>query len=314
MPLDDLVKVIETLKQRITSYGQTFNETQTRMALIDPLLTALGWDVSDPEIVTPEYRTDVGWADYALRGPGNKPAAVVEAKRLGSFVENHLDQVVNYCIQQGIAYAAVTDGSHWQMYRTFDPLPLAEKRVLDVQIGNMAAYECALKFLLLWQPNLESGQPVTGGTPILSHGSGKGPAGDEGSSDPPAPPDDENWISLAQLKSVTGTPAPTAIRFSGKGDKEITRWWCVLFETAEWLVGTGKLTSAHCPLQFGKGKRYVINGNSKHSDGQDFNSARQLSNGLFCETHLSSNRVIMQTRALLQHFGQDPAAVWVKNS
>ena len=146
MPLDDLVQVIETLQQRIREHGHAFNETQTRTALIDPLLTALGWDVSDPGIVTPEYRTDVGWADYALQAPGNRLAAVVEAKRLGSFVENHLSQAVKLLHPgQGIAYAAVTDGSHWQFYRTFDRLPLAEKRVLDVQIGRSQPFECALK-------------------------------------------------------------------------------------------------------------------------------------------------------------------------
>ena len=44
MPLDDLVSVIETIKQRIREHGDTLrqNETRTRMALIDPLLTALG--------------------------------------------------------------------------------------------------------------------------------------------------------------------------------------------------------------------------------------------------------------------------------
>lgn len=57
MPLDDLVSVIETLQQRVREHGATLreNETRTRMALIDPLLVALGWDVSDPAVVTPEY-------------------------------------------------------------------------------------------------------------------------------------------------------------------------------------------------------------------------------------------------------------------
>ena len=55
MPLDDLVQVIETLQQRIKKYGHAFNEAQTRAALIDPLLNSLGWDVSDPGLVTPEY-------------------------------------------------------------------------------------------------------------------------------------------------------------------------------------------------------------------------------------------------------------------
>ena len=103
MLLDDLVAVIEKIQQRIRDHGATLrqNETRTRTALIDPLLTALGWDVSDPALVTPEYRVDVGWADYALSSLRNQPSAVIEAKRLGSIVENHLEQAVGYCIQQG---------------------------------------------------------------------------------------------------------------------------------------------------------------------------------------------------------------------
>ena len=55
--LDDLVDVIETLQERIQTHSATLraNEIRTRTALIDPMLTALGWDVSDPALVTPEY-------------------------------------------------------------------------------------------------------------------------------------------------------------------------------------------------------------------------------------------------------------------
>ena len=57
MPLDDLVSVIETLKERLQTHRQDLeaNETRTRMALIDPLLQALGWDTADPALVLPEY-------------------------------------------------------------------------------------------------------------------------------------------------------------------------------------------------------------------------------------------------------------------
>ena len=81
MMLDELVSVIETIKECINTHGPSLrqNETRTRRALIDPLLQVLGWDTSDPALVTPEYRVDVGWADYALQGAGNKPAAVIEA-------------------------------------------------------------------------------------------------------------------------------------------------------------------------------------------------------------------------------------------
>ena len=51
MGLDDLVARIELLQARIRSHKIALreNETRTRMALIDPLMHALGWDVSDPE-------------------------------------------------------------------------------------------------------------------------------------------------------------------------------------------------------------------------------------------------------------------------
>ena len=54
MLLDDLVGVIETLQQRMEKHRFVLqaNETRTRMALIDPLLSALGWDTTDPGLVT----------------------------------------------------------------------------------------------------------------------------------------------------------------------------------------------------------------------------------------------------------------------
>ncbi len=86
MLLDDLTGVIELLRERIQSHGDALreNETRTRMALVDPLLQALGWDVSDPAVVTPEFKVSGGWADYALLRSDGPPAATVEAKKLGS--------------------------------------------------------------------------------------------------------------------------------------------------------------------------------------------------------------------------------------
>ena len=57
MLLEPLVSTIETIKARIATHGTALreNETRTRMALIDPLLQALGWDTSDPSLVLPEF-------------------------------------------------------------------------------------------------------------------------------------------------------------------------------------------------------------------------------------------------------------------
>ena len=76
MALNDLVDCIEVLKSRMQSHRVDLveNETRTRMALIDPLLCALGWDVSDPAMVTPEYKVGNKSADYALLRPDGVPA------------------------------------------------------------------------------------------------------------------------------------------------------------------------------------------------------------------------------------------------
>ena len=280
MPLDDLVQVIETIQRRITSYGPTFNETQTRVALIDPLLTALGWDVADPALVTPEYRTDVGWADYALQGPGSKPASVVEAKRLGSFVENHLDQMVGYCISQGIAYAAVTDGDHWQMYRTFDPVPLVQKRVLDVQISTTHAFECALKFLLLWKPNVETGRAIKGEKPVFPGGSRDG-----GGEDPPPPPGD--WTPLPDFQFEGKSVKELTLKLPDGVERQLQYWYEIPIEIAEYLIRKGKLTAEKCPVDKSRGAR-LIHMEPLRSGGENFARAIRLSNGLFIEVHGSA--------------------------
>ena len=68
MGLDELAGCIEQLKARMQSHrtGLEENEIRTRMTLIDPLLCALRWDVSDPAVVIPEYEIDNKPADYTL--------------------------------------------------------------------------------------------------------------------------------------------------------------------------------------------------------------------------------------------------------
>ena len=85
MLLDDLVGTIETLKERISTHGQALrqNETRTRIALIDPMLQALGWDTSDPAIVMTEFPILTGRADYAFLATNGKPVSVLNQSQGG---------------------------------------------------------------------------------------------------------------------------------------------------------------------------------------------------------------------------------------
>ena len=153
--IDALVRAIESLQERIRNDGDTIgsNEIRTRTALVDPLLTALGWDTTDPAMVIPEYAAGGGTADYALLkttpDDGSPVIAFVEAKRLHEPLEPHRPQMLNYANMSGVKYAGLTNGDRWELYEVFKEAPLHERRLVDVSLRREPAFDCAVQLLPL---------------------------------------------------------------------------------------------------------------------------------------------------------------------
>src|SRR3990172_9053933 len=82
--MDRLSECIKELQARLDKYSKSsLKEAQTRLIFIDPMLKALGWDVSNLDEVDVEHATVDGKAvDYALRINGSV-VLLVEAKSLG---------------------------------------------------------------------------------------------------------------------------------------------------------------------------------------------------------------------------------------
>ena len=169
MLLDDLVTAIQTVQQRIREHGTTLsqNEYRTRLALIDPILNALGWDVSDPVFVTPEYQAGNGRADYALLSPDGKPRAFIEAKRLNEPLEAHQDQVFKYTWDRKVFYAGLSDGNRWIVEDVTAEFSGRKGRLLDLTVSRQTAYQCALKLLLIWRPTFAAGDLIEANAPVL---------------------------------------------------------------------------------------------------------------------------------------------------
>ena len=76
---------IAALSQRVAKLKDGIEtEEATKNAFIMPFLSALGYDVFDPNVVVPEYTADVGVkkgekVDYAIKRDGNI-AILVECK------------------------------------------------------------------------------------------------------------------------------------------------------------------------------------------------------------------------------------------
>ena len=319
MPLDDLVSVIETLQQRIRDHGDTLrqNEYRTRMALIDPLLTALGWDVADPGLVIGEYQVGNGRADYALLGVDGRPRAFGEAKHLGEPLETgrHEAQIFTYALLQQVRYAGLTDGNKWVLDNVAE-FSGGERRLLELSITNEPAYQCALKFLLLWHPNLSSGQPMAASepvfgveVPIFGSSATQLHKGQRTTSTLPA----EGWTSLSTFEAVPGTTPPPSVLFDSGEERNVDYWKTLLVEVAEWLVRKGTLTANCCPVSSPSDPSvHLVHVTPEHADGTRIYNPRRLTNGLFLASHGSARALVRRCKQVIESLGEDPGSVWLK--
>ena len=76
-------------------------------------------------------------ADYALM-PKGKRLAVIEAKRLGTDLDDRVMQVLNYANAGGFPYMILTNGDKWEMYKVFEPAILEERLLMKVGIVSTA--------------------------------------------------------------------------------------------------------------------------------------------------------------------------------
>ena len=76
------------------------------------LLSLAGWDTFDISQVVPEYTVGTRRVDYALR-PGSPNTVFIEVKRPGENLERHQQQLLEYCFQEGVKLAVLTNGRTW---------------------------------------------------------------------------------------------------------------------------------------------------------------------------------------------------------
>ncbi len=123
---EDITKLSKQVRKRIDN---VFGEEATKMALIVPFLSALGYDIHDPSEVIPEYIADFAIkkagqfekVDYALAINGSI-VMLVEAKAYGEKAEAHDGQLSRYfngllttkiaIVTNGIDYRFFTDLRH----------------------------------------------------------------------------------------------------------------------------------------------------------------------------------------------------------
>ena len=315
--LGPLVDAIETARRQMLEKRRELaaNETRTRNALIDPVLGALDWNVSNPSQVTTEYELPSGRVDYALLGQNGKALAIIEAKKLGERLESHRGQLVRYAYESRPAFAVLTNGDIWELYSVatsnaeFGFQQLVEHSLSE----EKDPLQSARKLLLLWQANLVS----------IQADEEPDPTPEEKPVSPPEPPvlpippqGEEDWMTLSSFVPNLGDDSPKHIRFPGEEPRYLDSWRSLTVETANWLYETGKINARGAPYKFGKTGAGVINSNKKNASGKDMVAPHQIGKQhLYVEKNGNCVAQVNRVLALLGRFTQiDPASVHIQPS
>ena len=320
MPLESLLELVQTLRQRIIEHRSALsgNEMLTRYALIDPLLSELGWETTDPATVIPEDTSGLGRGrpDYVLQHSG-KPVMVIEAKKLGSGLQDGARQAISYAMDANrqARYFALTDGQNWKIYDT--NRPASDMRVTSFDIMAVSPAEVCLQALALWQSSVIDGKVSAGQAPIympkpqpVTMTPTPPPYTPDSAVQPTDPPTDvsDRWIPLSEYRPAS-RERPIEIMFPDSTTHPVKYMREVLIETTRWLVRTNNLdphNQNHCPIT--GTSRNIISNYPTHPNGDSFeNENPEQVEGLWVNTKYPNPQTVRNTCKVIVHVGQDPS-------
>ena len=129
--IEHVCNVIEEWDAEIYPWN-AWREDQTRYAIIDPIIRALGWNTADPKECFVEYpmkddEANSGYADYALFegcnikdiiGRNVPPSVLIEAKSLRASLDAHTKQLSWYIATANMTegVGVLTNGNEWRLY------------------------------------------------------------------------------------------------------------------------------------------------------------------------------------------------------
>jgi len=143
--LDDFrQRVLAHAKLAVTRAPKIESEAATNASLVQPFLTALGYDVTNPDIVQPEHHADFSdkyqnKVDYAILHNG-VPVIAIESKKVGAVLKDDRGQLKSYfnaC--PSVKLGILTDGIKYEFYADSDkPNMMDETSFLKLDLAVIA--------------------------------------------------------------------------------------------------------------------------------------------------------------------------------
>ena len=136
------------------------DESATKQGVVLRLLSLAGWDTFDISRVVPEYTVGNRRVDYALR-PDSPNAVFIEVKRPSENLEPHQQQLLEYCFEEGVKLAVLTNGRTWWFYLPLQAGNWEKRRFLTIDLESQKPETVENRFLEFLSPeSVDSGQAV----------------------------------------------------------------------------------------------------------------------------------------------------------
>lgn len=121
-------------KRYLTKDLSDLDESGTRIMINTFLTSVLGYQ--ELEEIKTEFMIKGTYADYIVQ-TGGKRHFLVEVKAFSiDLSDKHLRQAVNYGANEGIEWAVLTNGRHFQFYKIVFEKPIREKLVVEVDFKS----------------------------------------------------------------------------------------------------------------------------------------------------------------------------------
>lgn len=149
---------------QIRDRKQCIGEQNTKAILIDPVISALGWNLTDWDEVCREYKSKSqdNPVDYALLSH-RTPRLFVEAKDLNATLSDRkwVAQVVSYATVVGVKWCVLTNGDEYRLYNAHAPVDVDKKLFRCVRISDADQASYAIETLDLLSKD-KMGQDMIG--------------------------------------------------------------------------------------------------------------------------------------------------------
>ena len=144
------------------------DEAATKQGIVLRLLSLAGWNPFDLSEIVPEYTVGSRRVDYALR-IGSVNRVFIEVKRPSEDLEQHQKQLLDYCFQEGVKLAILTNGRTWWFYLPLREGSWEQRRFFTIDLESQEPATVQTRFLqFLSREDVASGKAVDAAEQLIT--------------------------------------------------------------------------------------------------------------------------------------------------